>query len=142
MSKEHETDIYYFKKVYRYLTEERGKKMSDVVTESGLHCPLVKKLIGCSKDTIPNMRASTWGMLQDFVKKYKVHVAEVEYVGVLNEGIEHLIEENGKGHNVEEKDAQPRTIGEADTFDLLRALSHDPKVQMNISISLGKSESL
>lgn len=142
MSEAHETDVYYFKKVYRYLTEERGKKIADVVTESGLNYILVSKLIKCTKDTIPNMRASSLAHLQDFVKKYKVHVADIDYVGKFNEGIEHIIEENGVGHTVEDTDAQPKTIGEADTFDLLRALSMSSTVKMTISISIDKKDNL
>ena len=138
MSKEHETDIYYFKKVYRYLTEERGTKVNEIVKESGLNYPLVNKLVKCTSKTIPNLRASSWGLLQDFVKKYKVHVAELDYVGTYDEGVEHIISENGKGHNVDEADAQPVTIGEADTFDLLRALSKTCNVDIVISINKAK----
>jgi len=136
MSSEHETDVYYFKKVYRYLTEERGFKMAAIVRESGLQAPMVKKLINCNKSSIPNMYASSWGLLQDYVKKYKVHISELDYVGEYAEGIEHIISENGKGKSVEDTAALPLTIGEADAFDLLRALSKVSNVSLNIGITM------
>jgi len=136
MRSEHETDIYYFKKVYRYLTEEQGKKVTEIIKLSGLNQPLVKKLIACTKETIPRMRASTLGSLQDFVKRYKEHVAEIDYVSEFNESAEQIIEENGRGRYVEEKEAQPLTIGEADAFDLLRALSKVSNINMDIVVTM------
>jgi len=136
MSSEHETDVYYFKKVYRYWTEGGGFKMAAIVRESGLQAPMVKKLINCNKSSIPNMYASSWGLLQDYVKKYKVHISELDYVGEYAEGIEHIISENGKGKSVEDTAALPLTIGEADAFDLLRALSKVSNVSLNIGITM------
>lgn len=137
MNSGHETDIYWFKKVYRYLTEERGWKIMEIVADTQMSHLTVKSLINATKKDIPKLRASTIARLQDFVKRWREEVDDdLDDVAETAEGIRHMIEENGNGKNMESVEVKPMTLGEADEYDLLRALSKIEKLSLNITISM------
>ena len=138
MSNEHETDIYWFKKGYKYLTEERGWKVQQVDEEVGFTRLTTLKIARATKNSIPKLNASSWAKIQDFVKKWKEDVLDPEDVSdaEMREGIHHILEENGVGRNMEAKEVQPMLLAEADQFDLLRALSQCNNVKLSIAIEM------
>jgi len=142
MTKEHETDIHWYKKTYKYLTEERGWNLSEISRDVGMTGVTVSKLVKITKQDLEKMRlnASTIAKIQDWVKKWKAEVlacsdsecSEAE----LREAMDDIIQENGKRGNVDSKEVQPLTLGEVDTWDLLKTLAKRKEIKLDISISV------
>lgn len=137
MTKEHEADIHWFKKTYKYLTEDCGWTIAQVSKDVGMNYMTVKKFATCTKHDFPRMRASTIAVLQDFVKKHKSDVIaasmdEKEFIEMNQD----IIEENGNKAEMEAPEVKPVTLGEADTWDLLRMLSKREGIRLDIQISM------
>jgi hypothetical protein len=139
-------DVHEFKKIYKYLTEEKGRPQSSIIQESTLAPTTINSIMKSTVDDPPRITTSTLVKIQDFNGKYK----DLIYSTIMSkQEFEEFAHEVSKEYNpdyygrrkpptlVEENAAKLKTLDQCDVFDLLRALSLQPGINLKIDFTVG-----
>ena len=72
-------DVIKFRKVYNILIDKKVLTAKSIIKELGLSEPSLHKILTADLDELKGLRASTLGMLQDFMKR---HINDLNYAGI------------------------------------------------------------
>lgn len=83
-------DVIKFRKIYKILIDNKVLHKNSIIKELGLSEPSLHKILTADLDDLKGLRASTLGLLQDFMKR---HIGHVNYAGIEAETVKDAVPE-------------------------------------------------